>query len=139
MSRRGFTLLEVLVATVILAVAVTSLLSALSTSLRSASRTTETDRAVVLARRKMDELLVDRNFPRMQPVEGRWDASSGLDGGWRAESTQFEAPPVEEGRQNRVVLDRLQLEVWWMNGRQRRSFKVEGYKQIMLDPPGVQP
>ena len=57
--RAGFTLLEVLVATTIMAIAVSGLLASLSTSLRVASRLTDYDRATLLAREKMDELLVN--------------------------------------------------------------------------------
>src|SRR5205814_2063081 len=63
-SRRGFTLLEVLVATTIMGVAVVTLLSALSTSVRNATRLTDYDRAALLARAKMDALLVDPALPR---------------------------------------------------------------------------
>ena len=62
--RRGFTLLEVLVATVIMAIAVSGVLAALSTSVRNATRLTDRDRASVFARRKMEELLVDKRLPR---------------------------------------------------------------------------
>ena len=55
--RRGFTLLEVMVATTIMGIAVVTLLSALSTSVRNATRLTDYDRAVLLARAKMDALL----------------------------------------------------------------------------------
>ena len=53
---RGFTLLEVMVATTIMAIAVVGLLSSLSASLRNAARLTDNDRSALLARRKMDEL-----------------------------------------------------------------------------------
>ncbi len=131
-NARGFTLLEVLVATVILGVAITGLLSSLSTSLRVASRVTDADRAAVLARRKMDEILVDSRFPRGPVVEGPWDAAAGLNGGWRARMTQFEAPP--EAKDGWYVLDRVDLEVWWMNGSERRSFHLESYRTTLLKP-----
>ena len=44
-SRRGFTLLEVMVATTIMGIAVVTLLSALSTSVRNATRLTDYVRA----------------------------------------------------------------------------------------------
>lgn len=130
--RRGFTLLEVLVATVILGIAITGLLAGLSTSLRTAGRVTEADRAAVLARRKMDEILLDRRFPRGATVEGPWDAAAGLTGGWRARMSQFEAP--QEAREGWYVLDRVELEVWWMNGSDRRSFQLEAYRTSLLRP-----
>jgi general secretion pathway protein I len=129
---RGFTLLEVLVATVILGLAVTGLLSSLSTSLRTASRITDIDRAATLARRKMDEILVDRNFPRGSTVEGVWDQTGEVPGGWRARITQYEAP--QELKEGVFVLDRVELEVWWMNGSERRNFQIEGFRTIMLKP-----
>src|SRR5205085_7314962 len=68
-SRRGFTLLEVLVATTIMGIAVVTLLSALSTSVRNATWLTDYDRAVLLARAKMDSLLVDPALPRQTVME----------------------------------------------------------------------
>ena len=83
-SRAGFTLLEVLVATTIMAVAVASLLAALSTSLTNASRVTDSDRAAVIARRVMDDLISAPQIPRGQPLEHQLDfRETGLNGGWR--------------------------------------------------------
>lgn len=93
--RGGFSLLEVMVATFIMAVAVTALLSNLTTSLRTASRLTDYDRAALLAKHKMDELLVTPRLPLLQVVAGRFDPvqTQGLQAGWRARATVFEAPP----------------------------------------------
>ena len=86
MTRRGFTLLEVLVATLIMALAVTGLMSALSTSLRSASRLTDYDRAVLLAHQKMDELMIATRAPKFAPFSGTWgpEVTGGLQAGWTA-------------------------------------------------------
>jgi len=71
-SNRGFTLLEVLVATLIMGIAVAGILGALSAGSRNAARLTQYDRATLLARQKMDELLVDQKAPRKQLLAGMW-------------------------------------------------------------------
>jgi general secretion pathway protein I len=133
---RGFTLLEVMVATTIMAIAVVGLLSSLSASLRNAARLTDYDRSALLARRKMDELLLDRRLPRFAAVEGNWDqAATGVEGGWRARITPFDLPPgVGAGV---AVLDRVELEVWWNKGGLRRTFTLEGFRRGMLRPEEV--
>ena len=58
-SLHGFTLLEMIVATVILAVAVVGVMAGISAALRNAARLTSYDRAVQLARQRMNDLLLD--------------------------------------------------------------------------------
>lgn len=128
----GFTLLEMLVAATVMAIAVVGLLSALSGSLRNASRLTNHDRAALVARRKMEELLVQARLPRFQMMEGPLIplVDAGLQGGWRARMTPFEAPPnVQPGN---AILERVQCEIWWMDGDKRHSFEVEGYRTTLL-------
>ncbi len=134
MTRRGFTLLEMLVATLIMGIAVVGLLSSISTSLRHAGSLAERERATALAKRKMDELLVEPRLPRQTLLEGRFDpaAAGGVEAGWRARLTPFEIPPqVVPGIS---VLDRLELEVWWMSGQSRRSLSMEGFRRYVLRP-----
>ena len=128
-SRRGFTLIEVMVATTIMGIAVVTLLSALSTSVRNATRLTDYDRAVLLARAKMDALLVDPALPPQTLMEQPLDPAllGGARGGWRAQVT-----PFEQGPGDRPGLERVQLEVWWMSGSQRRSFGLEGFRRTVL-------
>ncbi len=127
MKERGFTLLELLVATVIMGIAVAGLLSNISTSLRHASRLTEYDRAALVAQRTMDELLLDASLPKGSPIEGAFDAGGGFAGGWRAVLSNFEEPP--QAVPATPVLERLELEVWWTSGLRRRNIRLEGFRR----------
>lgn len=128
-SEKGFTLLEVLVATLVMGIAITGLLSGLSAASRNAARLTDYDRATLLAKAKMDELLVDHKIPRKIPISGAFDPAlcGGVTAGWNAVVTPFETAPG--GGAGRWVLDRIQLEIWWMNGSTRRAFSLEGYRR----------
>jgi general secretion pathway protein I len=134
MKQRGFTLLEVLVATLIMAVAVTGLLAALSTSLRSAARLTDYDRAALLARQKMDEMLLATKAPKLSTIEGTWgpEVAGNIGLGWRARLTPFEMPP--NAGLGQAFLERIQLEVWWMSGGGRRTLTLEGFRRSVLTP-----
>jgi general secretion pathway protein I len=127
-TERGFTLLEVLVATVVMAIAVAGLMSAISSSLRNGARLTDHDRAALLGRQKMDELLVATGLEKGVPFQGTWgpEVTGGLDMGWIARLTPFEVPRGTRGVGTPFV-ERVELEIWWMNGAQRRSFRLDGY------------
>lgn len=137
MKSRGFTLLEMLVATLILGVAVAGLLSNISLSLRTASRVTDYDRGALAAKRKMDELLEDSRLRRFSTVSGPLDPSTGLEGGWRARVEPFEAPA--QAGPGTAVLDRVVLELWWRQGPRTRRIQVEAFRRSFVEPPGVQP
>ena len=143
MKRRGFTLLEVLVATTIMGIAVVGVLSALSSTMRSAARLTDYDRAVMLSRSKLDELLLDPHLPVDTVVEGDFDRAlmGGLEGGWRARLTRFETPPGYPKAVSTMdqTLDRLELEIWWISNGQRRTFIVNGYRADQVHPEDLQP
>jgi general secretion pathway protein I len=129
---RGFTLLEVLVATTVMGIAVVTMMSALSTSVRNASRLTDYDRVALLARAKMDSLLLDPKLPVLTLMEEQLDPVllGGSRGGWRARLTPFETKPG-----GAPGLDRLQLEIWWMAGDQRRSFSLEAFRRAVARTP----
>jgi len=140
-STRGFTLLEVLVATAIMATAVVALLGNLSTSLSNASRLSDYDRAVLVARRTMDDLLLQPNLPRLSVLEGVYDpAATGLRGGWRARLTLFERLPG--AAPGTPALERIELEVWWESAGGRRTLALESFRRtvlrsedLVLEPP----
>jgi general secretion pathway protein I len=131
---RGFTLLEVLVATMIMAIAVTALLSNLSVSMGTAVRVTDNDRAALVARSKMDELLLDAKLPHGVEMQGALDpASTGWpSAGWRAVVRPFDIPP---GAGLGVpILERIDLEVWWNSTGNRRTFALEAYRRGTMMP-----
>lgn len=131
MKERGLTLLEVLVATAILGIAVVGLLSSLSSSMNNAARLSDYDRSVLLARSKMDELIALKRAPRLIPLEGAFDANTG----WRARIMPFDAPPgAAPGTE---ALDRIEVEIWWMQGSRRRTFTLEGFRRTRLTPEDV--
>ena len=133
-SRRAFTLLEVMVATSIMGIAVVGIVSGLSTSVRNATRLLEYNRAALVARARMDSLLVDPMLPRITPIEGPIDASllGGTNGGWRARLAPFDVRPATAP--GAPVLERIELDVWWMAGDQRRSLKLEAFRRGQLRP-----
>lgn len=138
-NRRGFTLLEVLVATLLMGVAVVGLLGALRASLSNASRMVESERATALARRQMDELLLRRDLPKGVPLEGMFspEETGGIEAGWRAVVRPFEGMVVQPGAvppPGTRILDRIELEVWWRSGGARRSFTLAAYRSIPLGP-----
>lgn len=131
---RGFTLLEVLVATLIMAIAVTALLSNLSVSLRTASRITDNDRAALVARAKMDELLLEAKLPHGVEMQGQLDpAQTGWnEAGWRAVVSPFDYPPnVSPGV---PIIERVQVEIWWKSTATRRTFSLEAFRRGTMLP-----
>ena len=137
MSRRGFTLLEMIVATTIMAVAIVGLLAGLSGTTRNAARLQDYDRAVQLGRERMNELLLDAGMPHNTEVSGVFDPrlTGGVESGWHARLSDFEMPPML--RPGEASLDRLQLEVWWKSGARTRTFSLDAYKPHVLTPQEV--
>ncbi len=138
-GQRGFTLLEMIVATVIMAIAVVGLLSGISSALRNAARLTDYDRAVQLARLRMNELLADQKLARNVELDGAFDPSQtgGVEAGWRARVENFEMPPAVAPGQ--TALERIELQVWWMSGAQRRTFTLDALRPHVLRPEDVTP
>jgi general secretion pathway protein I len=132
MRRRGFTLIEMLVATAIMGIAVVGLIANLSASLRNASRLTDYDRAALLAREKMDELLLDPRLPRLGVIGGVFDPAlaGNTPAGWSARLTPFEVPP--DAPPGSEILEQLELQVWWGQKDRPRTLVIEAYRRGTL-------
>ena len=128
----GFTLLEVMVAALVMGIAVAGVLSGLAGAARNAARLTDYDRATLVAKQKMDELLADTAASRNQPIEGTFDpkVTGNTKMGWRARIAPFEALPGRGA--GAWGVDRIELEIWWMQGDVRRSFSLEGFRRGVL-------
>ncbi len=138
-SQRGFTLLEILVASAIMGIAVAGVMSGLANSTNIAARITQYDRAAMLARMKMDELLADDALPLNQPLAGdfRPQQSGGVQSGWQARVTPLEAATLEIAP-GAVAVERVELQIWWMDGATRRSFSLEGIKRGIIPGQAAQ-
>lgn len=131
----GFTLLEVLVATLIMSIAIGGLMSGLTASLNNASRLTQYDRAALLAKHKMDELQVDTKLPRNLLLQGQWDPAlmGGMPTGWEAKVMVAEMPPSPPTPQT-PILERIDLRIWWQDQAQRKTFDLQGFRRSTVDP-----
>jgi general secretion pathway protein I len=132
-ARGGFTLLEVLVATVIMGIAVTALIAGLSQSVKNADRLKAWDRASMLARSRMDELLLDPELPFDGSVEGTFpaDQSGGIPSGWKASLRPFDMPP--NAGPGAVILQEVALDVWWEPASGgRRDLRLQSYRSQMI-------
>lgn len=126
-------------ATAIMGIAVAGLLNTISGAAHNASRLTEYDRAVLLAQSKMDELLAEPKLPRNLPMTGEFDAvrTGGIPCSWRAVIQPFEmAPGAAPGM---WVVDRIELEIDWMDGGTKHSFSLEGFRRGVLQNGDLHP
>jgi general secretion pathway protein I len=131
--RAGFTLLEVLVATVIMGVAVTALIAGLSQSVKNANRLADYDRAVMLARTRMNDLLLDVNLPFDGSVNGVFsaDQAGGIPSGWNASLKPYDAPP--NAQSGATVLQQIALDIWWQPATGgRRTLHLESYRAARI-------
>lgn len=138
-QNRGFTLLEVLVATALMGIAISGMLGAISAAAHNAARLTQYDRASLLAKSKMDELLAEPKLARNVPMVGDFDMvrTGGVPCSWRAVIRPFET--LKGAGTGMPVVDRIEMEIDWMDGATRHSFSLEGFRRGVLQNGDVLP
>jgi len=132
-QRPGFTLLEVVVASAILAIGTVAVLEAITRSLQAGQMSHEHTRAVMLAEGKMAEL---RSLPQLDSgaLEGAFAGEiaappSSPDYRWRAEvqDTGEDAPAL------------VRVTVYWESGRHTREVSIDSLLQKSSSDPQSSP
>ena len=128
----GFSLLEMIVATTLLSLAIVGLLSVVRTSLSNVARVKEYDRVAMLARSTMSEIWVQDPLQVPNQISGRYDDLSG----WEAVVEPFEMPVVF--RPGGVMIARIRLNVWWLADGRRKTQLFDGFKRVLITPFHIQ-
>jgi general secretion pathway protein I len=132
MARRGFTLLEMLVASTIMAIAIVGLLQGIGGATRNAVHLRDYDRAAQLARLQMNTLLADDTLRPGSAMNGAFnrELTGGVEVEWQSRLTTVEMPPTVALGQ--PCLQRIELQISWPNGDQKRTFTLEAYRSHLL-------
>ncbi|HAO22175.1 MAG: hypothetical protein BWK80_48010 [Desulfobacteraceae bacterium IS3] len=117
---KGFTLIETLVAMMILSISLVAILQLFSGGLRSARLSENYSRAVFHAREKMEELLVSQ---KMAPgeLEGRFDDEFR----WKAEIRHLDT--IKDSNPSTDTFA-IRVEIRWHEGEAQKRFDVSTIK-----------
>ena len=120
--RNGFSLLEMVVATGLLGVAMVGILGSIGSSVTAVGAAREYETAALIARSRMNELLTARPLPLGTTMGDRYPDGSG----WEAIARPMEGFRSDDsGRQ----LVQVSLAVWWNSGGDRKEIRLEGYRR----------
>ncbi len=125
--KKGFTLLEVLVALIIFGVSLMLIIELFSGGLRSARISEEYTKGIQYARIKMEEI---RLTPPLEEgvIEGKFDDFYK----WRANFKKVDVLPLKIGEKfdGYVKLFKIDLDIFWRSGSKERSVTLESYQVI---------
>ncbi len=131
MKRRGgFTLIEIVVALVILGTGLMVILELFAGGLRLGRVSEEYIKATQYARMKMGELGL-RPIAIEEVDEGEFDETYR----WKVETKRVEVLPFEQETDFKppVELLHIKVEVTWKSGLKERSLTVESYRSIKME------
>ncbi len=132
----GFTLLEVLVALVILSISVGVIMNVFSGGIRAVRTTRDYNRAVFLAQGKMEELLL-KKFTEETTDSGTFEEFPGF--AWEMAVTEFQLPMTEEEQlaaeaeselAPQLKTYQITLHVTWAVGSRTRSFTLDTLRAV---------
>jgi general secretion pathway protein I len=118
----GFTLLEVLVAVAIVAIALLTFMGLHLRSLDATIRAQDLTTAVLLAQAKMATM---GEFPDTGEEKGRFEGPELERFQWSSAVTEHTLGALEGGQS--VSVRRLEVTVYWADGQQTRHYTLEGY------------
>lgn len=121
-SSNGFTLIEVLVAMMILAISFVVLLQLFSGGLRTARLTDDYTRAILHAREKMEEIYLSE-----KPGSGEQEGEFKDGFKWKTEIVRVESIGDEAAK---MPLDsfNVKVEVTWFEGSRKKHFEINSLK-----------
>jgi general secretion pathway protein I len=127
MRNRGFTLIEVVVATAILGIGLTVIIELFSGGLRLARTSMEYTRAVNYARMKLEEIAVKKTMGEGSE-EGKFDETYR----WQVGVKKVDILPTESQTDYKppTELFQVKVQVIWKSGSQERSALFESYRAI---------
>ncbi len=119
----GFTLIETLVAMMILSISLVIILQLFSGGLKSVRISDEYSRAIFHAKEKMEEILMVDNL-----INGESDGEFEDGYKWNAEILYLE--PEDEAEKKKLPVDRfrINLKVSWSEGEHEKNFEISTLK-----------
>lgn len=140
-QQHGFTLIEVLVAIVILGIGISSVLIAYSGSMKSMREASAYQSAILLAHSKLDETWVDPRLDIKDADDSQEERYNGILYGYKI--TVRPVPLLEKTLVDKVKmpveLNEIFVQVFWGDEPQRREYRLTAYKLLEVKTPPAAP
>ena len=120
----GFTLLEVLIAVAIVAIALVAFMGLHLRSLDATIRAQDLTTAVLLAQGKMATM---GEFPETGEEQGKFEGPELERFQWATAVTEHTLDALPDGGGQAVTVRRLEVTVFWADGQQTHHYTLEAY------------